>query len=99
MTESSSQFPDSRSHLQPSHQADELNIPGVSAGDRVRLVTLPPYVKTADPMPMLRPPTVLKQGEEGVVVKRRSADYWVVQFQSGTFLMEARYLQRCAETE
>ncbi len=37
----------------------------LSVGDRVRIIALPPYVKTADPMPMLRPPTVVNLGEEG----------------------------------
>ncbi|NET54407.1 MAG: DUF3148 domain-containing protein, partial [Merismopedia sp. SIO2A8] len=40
-------------------------------GDRVRVIKLPPYVKTAEPMPMLRPPEVIHIGEEGVILDRR----------------------------
>lgn len=72
---------------------------GLLAGDRVRVAVLPPYVKTADTMPMLRPPTVLSVGEEGVVVNRRSADYWAVQFKSGTYLMEKQYLEKCSKVD
>lgn len=36
-------------------------------GSKVRVVILPPYIKTADPMPMLRPPDVISVGEEGIV--------------------------------
>ncbi|MEM8602825.1 MAG: NAD(P)H dehydrogenase assembly family protein, partial [Cyanobacteria bacterium P01_H01_bin.121] len=34
-------------------------------GDRVRLATRPPYFKTTDPMPMLRPPDLVPVGEVG----------------------------------
>ncbi|MDP5017632.1 MAG: DUF3148 domain-containing protein, partial [Dolichospermum sp.] len=36
-------------------------------GSKVRVVALPPYVKTAEPMPMLRPADVIHIGEEGIV--------------------------------
>jgi len=49
-----------------------------SVGDRVRLIALPPYFKTADPMPMMRPPDTLPVGAEGVVVSRRPSGYWGV---------------------
>jgi Protein of unknown function (DUF3148) len=63
-----------------------------AVGDRVTLISLPPYVKTADPMPMLRPPNVLTLGETGVVMDRRPGGYWGVKFSRGIFLMESRYL-------
>jgi hypothetical protein len=31
----------------------------ISIGGKVRLIAIPPYLKTADPMPMLRPPELL----------------------------------------
>ncbi len=61
-------------------------------GDRVILISLPPYVKTADPMPMLRPPSLLTLGETGVVMDRRPGGYWGVKFSRGIFLMESQYL-------
>ncbi|WP_416671945.1 regulatory protein SipA [Egbenema bharatensis] len=63
-----------------------------SIGDRVRIVTLPPYVKTAEPMPMLRPPNVVQLGEEGVVVDRRPGG-WGVRFAKGLFLLDEQYLE------
>ncbi|NJR40085.1 MAG: DUF3148 domain-containing protein [Leptolyngbyaceae cyanobacterium CSU_1_4] len=62
-------------------------------GDRVILISLPPYVKTAEPMPMLRPPTVLTLGESGVILDRRPGGYWGVKFSRGIFLLESQYLE------
>ncbi len=62
-------------------------------GSKVRLIALPPYVKTADPMPMLRPPDVISIGEEGIVIDRRPGGYWGVRFQKGAFLMDANYIE------
>jgi hypothetical protein len=64
-----------------------------SVGDRVRVVSLPPYVKTADPMPMLRPPNVIHLGEEGVVMDRRPGGYWGVRFSTGTFLIDSQHIE------
>lgn len=69
-----------------------------AVGDRVRIVTLPPYVKTAEPMPMLRPPNVVSVGEEGVVVDRRPGG-WGVRFAKGMFLMDAQYLEAVGSRE
>jgi Protein of unknown function (DUF3148) len=66
-------------------------------GDRVILATLPPYVKTADPMPMLRPSTVLTEGETGIVMDRRPGGYWGVKFSRGVFLMESQYLEMATD--
>jgi ribosomal protein L21E len=62
-------------------------------GDRVRIVALPPYVKTAEPMPMMRPPTVIYLGEEGIVIDRRPGGFWGVRFSKGMFLMEDSYIE------
>lgn len=62
-------------------------------GDRVRLITLPAYLKTAEPMPMLRPRDLLKIGDEGVVIDRRPGGYWGVRFSQGAFLLESQYLE------
>jgi len=68
-----------------------------SVGDRVRLVTQPPYFKTADPMPMLRPPDTLQLGAEGVVVDRRPGGYWGVKFDRGSFLLDSQYLEKVTQ--
>ena len=64
-----------------------------SIGSKVRVVLLPPYVKTADPMPMLRPPDVIHLDEEGIVLDRRPGGYWGVKFARGAFLLDADYLE------
>jgi Protein of unknown function (DUF3148) len=65
-------------------------------GTKVRLTSLPSYVKTAEPKPMLRPPHVVQLGEEGIVVDRRPGNYWGVKFQQGTFLLDSQYLEAVA---
>jgi len=70
-----------------------MNEQQISVGDSVKLVTQPAYFKTADPMPMLRPPDVLTVGEEGIVTDRRPGHYWVVRFAKGSFLIESQYLE------
>lgn len=64
-----------------------------AVGEKVRVVALPPYVKTAEPMPMLRPPDVIHIGEEGVVIDRRPGGYWGVRFANGAFLIDSQYIE------
>lgn len=65
-----------------------------TVGDRVALATAPPYLKTADAMPMLRPPDLVAVGEEGVVLEQKPGGYWAVRFSRGAFLLDSRYLER-----
>ena len=65
----------------------------ISVGDKVRIVSLPSYLKTAEPMPMLRPADTLAIGEEGVVIDRRPGGYWGVRFTQGAFLVESQYIE------
>lgn len=65
-------------------------------GDRVRVIELPRYVKTAEPMPMLRPPNVIQIGEEGVIIDRRPGGFWGVRFSKGAFLMDSQYIEAVA---
>lgn len=69
----------------------------LSVGDRVRLVALPAFIKTADPMPTLRSPSVLSIGSEGTVINQRPGNYWSVRFTNGTFLLEQQYLEAIVE--
>ena len=63
-----------------------------SVGDSVQLVALPPYLKTADHMPMLRPPDLLQVGDVGRVMDRRPGGYWGIRFDRGAFLIDGQYL-------
>lgn len=52
---------------------DEPQSPAFSLGARVQLGERPDYLKTADPMPMLRPPDLVDNGEVGQVVRDRKS--------------------------
>ncbi|MGF1515771.1 MAG: regulatory protein SipA, partial [Elainellaceae cyanobacterium] len=54
----------------------------------------PPYVKTAETMPMMRTTDVVKLGEEGTVVDYRPGNHWCVRFEQGTFLIDSQYLEK-----
>jgi hypothetical protein len=62
-------------------------------GTNVRVIALPAYLKTADPMPMLRSPSCLELGAMGVILDRKPGNYWVVKFNRSSFLLEDRYLE------
>ncbi len=66
-------------------------------GDRVRIATRPPYLKSDDNMPMLRPPDLVTVGEEGVVRSRKPGGYLGVRFSQGAFLIDAQYLEAAEE--
>lgn len=65
----------------------------LALGSLVRLTQLPAYLKTADAMPMLRPPDLVDAEEIGEVVGLRAAEQRAVRFRRGTFLLELRQLE------
>ncbi|MEM6425463.1 MAG: DUF3148 domain-containing protein [Cyanobacteria bacterium P01_D01_bin.128] len=68
--------------------------PKFQVGDRVRLTQRPPYIKTADPMPMLRPPDTVAVGEIGQIIDLRPGGYFGVKFNRGSFLLDSQYLEK-----
>ncbi len=68
--------------------SQEFNI-----GATVRIIALPTYLKTADPMPMLLSPSRLDLGTIGLITDRKPGNYWVVKFDRSSFLLEDRYLE------
>ncbi|MEN9542048.1 MAG: hypothetical protein RLZZ459_2139 [Cyanobacteriota bacterium] len=64
-----------------------------AVGAAVRLRHTPAYLKTADAMPMLRPPDLVDSDEVGQVVALRALEQVAVRFRRGTFLLEARDLE------
>lgn len=64
-----------------------------AVGDAVQLKGRLPYLKTADPMPMLRPPDLVDPEEVGEVLALKARHQLAVRFRRGTFLIEAEYLQ------
>jgi hypothetical protein len=71
---------------------------GFKVGDRVRICTLPPYLKSDENMPMLRPPDLVVMGEEGIVLKRKPGGYLGVRFSRGAFLIDTQYLELVEES-
>ncbi|MDB9494284.1 DUF3148 domain-containing protein [Spirulina major CS-329] len=63
-----------------------------SVGQTVVLNQTPPYLKTADPMPMLRPADLITGAEPGVILERRPGNCWAVKFARGVFLLDEQYL-------
>ena len=59
-----------------------------SIGDKLRLKEQLSYLKTADPMPMLRPPDLVGPGEVGEVVALHPLEVVAVRFRRGTFLID-----------
>jgi hypothetical protein len=68
--------------------SQEFNI-----GATVRIIALPTYLKTAEPMPMLLSPSRLELGAIGLITDRKPGNYWVVKFDRSSFLIEDRYLE------
>ena len=62
-------------------------------GDRVKIIALPSYLKTAEPMPMLRSPDLLTLGEVGTILDRRPGGYYGIRFTQGAFLLESQYIE------
>ena len=67
-----------------------------AVGDAVQLKGRPNYQKTADPMPMLRPPDLVDSDEQGEVLAIKARNQLAVRFRRGTFLLEADQLQAAA---
>jgi len=65
----------------------------INIGDKVKIIALPSYIKTADPSPMLRPPNVIEIGAEGIVMDHRPGGYWGIRFSKGAFLIESQYFE------
>jgi Protein of unknown function (DUF3148) len=61
-------------------------------GATVCLAIQPPYLKTAEPMPMLRPGQLIRVGTIGIITARQPGEHWVVKFDRGSFLIDGKYL-------
>ncbi len=59
----------------------------LTIGDKVQLKAPLPFLKTAEPMPMLRPPDLVSPEEVGTIVGLKGLDTAMVRFRCGTFLI------------
>lgn len=69
-----------------------------AVGDAVRLSSQPAYLKSADPMPMLRPADLIDAGEVGRVESIRARDQLAVRFRRGAFLLSVPQLVAVSES-
>eukprot|EP00898_Chlorokybus_atmophyticus_P008819 jgi/Chlat1/8939/Chrsp94S08244 len=74
-------------------QNAEGDMEELQVGSAIVVVELPPFLKTAEPMPMLRPSSAISVGEPGRIIDRRPKDTWAVRFRGGAFLMDGKYLR------
>jgi len=74
-------------------EGNQRPIPPFAVGERVHLAGALPYLKTADPMPMLRPPDLVASDEVGRVVEIRPRGWFAVAFRRGTFLIRGENLR------
>tara|TARA_B100000579_G_C22421164_1_gene660869 strand:+ start:357 stop:578 length:222 start_codon:yes stop_codon:yes gene_type:complete len=63
-----------------------------SVGEKVSLQVPLPYLKTADPISMLRPPDLVSIDEVGVIMGIRQNDLLEVKFRRGNFLIPSERL-------
>ena len=65
----------------------------ISIGQKVSLQVPMPYLKTADPISMLRPPDLVSLDEEGIIMGIRPNDLLEVKFRRGNFLIPLERLK------
>tara|TARA_Y100001968_G_scaffold331071_1_gene384631 strand:- start:1556 stop:1765 length:210 start_codon:yes stop_codon:yes gene_type:complete len=63
-------------------------------GDKVTLLSPMTYLKTAENMPMLRPPDLISPQEVGEVVGIRPNNFLEVRFRRGTFLLPIEKIKK-----
>ena len=63
-------------------------------GEKVYLAGPLQYLKTADPMPMLRPPDLVSPEEIGEIVGIQPMNTVKVRFRRGTFLIPIAHLEK-----
>ena len=71
----------------------------ISIGDRVSVTVPLSYLKTADPMPMLRPPDLISADEVGKVLSLKGIDLVEVCFRNGKFLIPIDRLKKITQEQ
>jgi hypothetical protein len=72
--------------------------PPLQLGQAVRLRHGVPYLRSAEPMPMLRPPDLVDREEIGQVQELRGLGRVAVRFRRGCFLIDAADLEAISES-
>lgn len=70
----------------------------LASGSPIIVVEAPPMLKTAEPMPMMRPNLgLIKAGDAGRIIDRRPKDVWAVRFAAGAYLIDGKYFEALVE--
>ncbi|MEB3198986.1 MAG: NAD(P)H dehydrogenase assembly family protein [Synechococcaceae cyanobacterium] len=72
--------------------------PTFAIGAAVQLARSVPYLRSADPMPMLRPPDLVDRQEIGTVMELRALGRVAVRFRRGSFLVDAADLEAVSDS-
>ena len=67
---------------------------GLKINDRVKITMPLAYLKTADNMPMLRPPDLVAIDEIGEIISIKSPDTAEIKFRRGTFLIDIDKIEK-----
>ena len=65
-----------------------------SIKDKVKLTIPLPYLKTADNMPMLRPPDLVAIDEIGEIISIKSPETVEIKFRRGSFLIDIDKIEK-----
>ena len=65
----------------------------IKVGDKVFLKVSQSYLKTSDPMPMLRPPDLVSVEETGVISALLPKGMAAVKFRRGSFILDLEHLE------
>lgn len=76
----------------PESATELASIAPFAVGSIVRVIAVPPYLKTAEPMPMLRSSAFLNLGDQGTILGPRPGGQWAVRFGQTAYLMSAAVL-------
>ena len=71
----------------------------LKTGDRIQIIAMPPYVKTAEPMPMMRSASVIRLGEVGTLLRRQPGNEWSVRLEKGAYLLNDQYFEKLPANE
>ncbi|MFZ4803165.1 MAG: DUF3148 domain-containing protein [Synechococcus lacustris] len=85
--------PEALSKQEPEQEQASSLAPPFPVGALVRLKEAQPYLKTAAPMPMLRPADLVEVGEQGEVLALRPLEQRAVRFRRGQFLLPITALE------
>lgn len=75
-------------------ETEVKKVVSLKIGSPVVITQAPPLLKTAEPMPMMRPNNgLINVGDAGRIMDRRPKDTWAVRFAVGAYLIDRKYFE------